>query len=216
MHAGSTLRGWLLVGALLLPVAGGAQDRATKPVGAFQGSSDIGQTQPGQTSFDPSTKSYRMSGGGVDIWGTADAFSYTWRRMAGNGTLSASVAFERPLAYPISKGVLMFRQSLDPGAAYADVAIHADGHITLQYRATQGGETKDVTLPEHGPTRVQVERNGDVFTASAVFADGHLGTPASINVPMHDPVYVGLGVGSHNDHALQTVLFSDVKLTGAK
>ena len=212
--------GWLLAGALVMPAMGGAQGSAqsgdAKPVGIFQGSSDIGATQPGQTSFGPAPKGYRMSGGGADIWGTADAFSYTWRRMSGDGSLAATVSFEQPLAYRISKGVLMFRQSLDPGAAYADVAIHADGHITLQYRLTQGGETKDVTLPEHGPTRVRVERKGDVFTAAAVFADGHLGTPASITIPMRDPVYVGLGVGSHNAQALQVVDFSGVTLAGAR
>ena len=209
------LWGWVLAGVTLVPVVGGAQagiqNGLFKQVGMFEGSSNIGVTQPGQTSLDPATQSYRISGGGVDIWGTADAFSYTWRPMSGNGSLTATVAFERPVAYPISKGVLMFRQSLDPGAAYADVAIHADGHITLQYRLTQGGETKDVTLPEHGPTRVRVERRGNVFTAMAVFANGRLGTPASITLPLHEPVYVGLGVGSHNEHALQTVVFSDVR-----
>ncbi len=214
------LWGWVLSGVTLVPGVDGAQagmqNGPFKQVGMFEGSSDIGVTQPGQTSLDPASQSYRISGGGVDIWGTADAFSYTWRPMSGNGSLTATVAFERPLAYPISKGVLMFRQSLDPGAAYADVAIHADGHITLQYRLTQGGETKDVTLPEHGPTRVRVERKGDAFTAMAVFADGRLGTPASITLPMHEPVYVGLGVGSHNEHALQTVVFSDLRFAGTR
>ena len=210
----------VLAGATLIPMVGRAQASIqkshSKQVGMFEGLSDIGVTQPGQLSLDPATQNYRMSGGGVDIWGTADAFSYAWRPMSGDGSLTATAAFERPLAYPIAKGVLMFRQSLDPGAAYADVAIHADGHITLQYRLTQGGETKDVTLPEHGPTRVRVERKGDVFTATAVFADGRLGTPASITLPMHEPVYVGLGVGSHNEHALQTVVFSDVRFEGMR
>src|ERR1017187_8168261 len=36
-----------------------------------------------------------------------------------------------------------------------DVAIHADGHITLQYRATAEGKTADETAAEHGSTRGQ-------------------------------------------------------------
>jgi hypothetical protein len=206
--------GILLAGLAIAPWLGAAQESPGKGLGLFTASSDIGVTQPGATTFDPSTGNYRMSGGGVDIWGTADAFSYTWRRFSGDGSLTADVAFTKPLSYPISKGVLMFRQSLAPGAAYADVAIHGDGHITLQYRATEGGETKDVTLPEHGPVRIRVERKGDVFTAYAVLADGRLGTPASITVPMHDPILVGIGVGSHNVNALQTMTFSDLKLVG--
>lgn len=195
---------------------GAAQEAPKGKLGLFTASVDIGVTQPGATSFDPATKSYRMSGGGADLWGTADEFSFTWRRISGNGSLAADLAFEKPLSYPISKGVLMFRQSLAPGSVYADVALHADGHITLQYRSVEGGETKDVTLPEHGPARIQVVRKGDQFTAYPVMADGRLGTPASITIPMRNPVYVGLGVGSHNVNALQTVTFSDVTLVGGQ
>lgn len=202
------------LGALAWPMVMMAQSAGTAAVGMFSGSSDIGATQPGASSFDPATKSYRLSGGGADLWGPADAFRFTWLQMPGDGSLTADVTFTKPLAYPISKGVLMFRQSLDPGAPYADVAIHGDGHITLQYRATDGGETKDSTLPEHGPTRIRIERKGDVFTAYAVFPDGHLGQPASTTVALHGPVYVGLGVGSHNVNALQTVTFSHVELQG--
>ena len=207
---------WILAGAMLVPVLSSAQSRTAGPPDLFPRSTDVGATQPGQTRFDPLTNSYRISGGGADIWGTADAFRYAWRRTSGDGSLTSGVDFAKPYAYPISKGVLMFRQSLDPAAAYADVAIHADGHITLQYRAVQGGETRDVVLPEHGPTRVRIERKGDVFTATAVMPDGSLGTPASFTVHMQDPVYVGLGVGSHNEHALQTVIFSDARLDTAQ
>jgi hypothetical protein len=37
------------------------------------------------------------------------------------------------------KAALMIRQSLDPGAAYADVALHGDGLTSLQSRATADG-----------------------------------------------------------------------------
>lgn len=213
MNKGLRVAGWVAAG--VLASAGGviAQQHAAA-VGIFRGSSDIGTAQAGATTFDPATQSYRMSGGGSDIWGTADEFSFTWVKFSGDGSLSADVSLERPLTYPISKAVLMFRQSLAPGAAYADVAIHGDGHATLQWRATEGGETKDTTLPEHAPVRIRIERKGDRFTAYAVFADGHLGAPASVTVPLRDPVYVGLGVGSHNVNALQTAVFSKVKLEG--
>ncbi len=209
------LAGGLATVLAMAPRLGAAQVAAAGGLGLFTGRSDIGVTQPGTTSFDPATKSYRVSGGGADIWGTADAFSYTWRPMSGDGSLAAEAVFTQPLAYPIAKGVLMFRGSLAPGAPYADIAIHGDGHITLQYRTVENGETKDVLLPEHGPVRLRVERKGDRFTAQAVLANGRLGEPASITVPMHDPVYVGLGVGSHNVKALQTVVFSGVTLDGA-
>ncbi len=198
----------------LLPVVGAAQ--GAQPVRFLPHFSNIGLTQPGTLHIDPATAgTYTMSGGGADMWGTADAFSFGWVRMTGDGSLEAEVTFTQPLAYPIAKAVLMFRQSLAPGSPYADIAIHGDGHITLQYRAAAGSETKDTTLPEHGPTRLRIERRGSTFTACALFADGHAGTPASITLPLTDPVYVGLGVGSHNTAALQTAQFSHVKLKGA-
>lgn len=218
VRRGFGLRGVVVLGAGLVfsPWFGVAQEAPAGRLGLFTASNDIGVTQPGATSFDPATQTYRMSGGGGDLWGTADEFSFTWRRFSGDGSLAATTEFVKPLSYPISKGVLMFRQSLDPGAVYADAAIHADGHITLQYRTVEGGETKDVTLPEHGPSRIRIERKGDVFTVYAVMADGKLGTPASITIPMRDPVYVGLGVGSHNVNALQTMVFSKVQFTGGQ
>ena len=204
-----------LAGAVAALPAGTAQQGAARPVPFLPSFSNIGLTQPGTLHFDPARAGiYTVSGGGADIWGTADAFSFGWVRLTGNGSLTADVAFTQPLAYPIAKAVLMFRQSLAPGAPYVDVAIHGDGHITLQYRAADGSETKDTTLPEHGPTRLRIERRGSTFTAYAVFADGHLGTPASTTVVFADPVYVGLGVGSQNTGALQTVTFSNVQLQG--
>ena len=212
MHSYRRVFTFLVAAAVTIPAYSGAQQNERRTLGIFTASSDIGVTQPGSTVFDPNTKSYRMSGGGADIWGTADAFSFTWLPITGDATLTADIAFTKPLAYPISKAVLMIRQNIDPGAAYADVAIHGDGHITLQYRSTYGGETKDTVLPAHGPTRSRIVRKGKTFTAYAVSADGHVGTPSSIDIPLQDPVYIGIGVGSHNAKALQTVTFSNVQL----
>ncbi len=39
------------------------------------------------------------------------------------------------------KAALMIRQSLEPDAAYADVALHGDGLTSLQFRPTAGAAT---------------------------------------------------------------------------
>ncbi len=186
------------------------------PPGIFQGSDDIGHAQPGTTRYDPGNASYEVRGGGNDVWAAADDFRFTWTRTSSeNASLSADVHVDAPVTYRLSKGMLMFRQSLDPGSPYADIAIHADGHITLQYRLVQGGETKDVTLPEHNVPHLTVVRHGDTITAYAQNATGsRTASPPSITVPMHGEIYVGLGVCSHNTDALQTVTFSKVVLKG--
>lgn len=181
--------------------------------GIFQGSTDIGSPFPGHSEFDPLTKSYRVRGSGDDVWGTADHFRLTWTRVSGDGALAADVHIDAPVAHPLAKGMLMFRQSLDPGSPYADIAIHADGHITLQYRQSQGGPTKDVVLPERQAPRLRIVRHGNTYTVYAMPGGKH--AAPSITVPMQDPVYVGIGVCSHNAYDVQTVTFSHVDVEGA-
>ena len=184
--------------------------------GLFTGSSDIGTAQPGESHFDPASQSYTLRGGGNDVWGSADAFHFLWTQLPENETLSADVRVAHPGTFPKAKGMLMFRQSLDPGSPYADVAVHADGHITLQYRLTQGGVTKDTDLPESGPVRLQIERKGNTYTASVLAGSGSPGHSASITLTLSTPPYVGLGVCSHSTTELQTVTFSRVVLTPAR
>ena len=137
------------------------------PQGPFRTSTDIGSAQRGTTTYNPATGTYEIAGGGADVWGAADDFRFVWTRISGDASLAADVHINPPFSYRISKGMLMFRASLDPGSPYADIAIHADGHITLQYRLTQGGETKDATLPEKNEPRLQIVRHGDNFTVTA-------------------------------------------------
>ena len=105
------------------------------------------------------------------MWGVADAFHFSWVRLSGDAALTADIQFPWASKAPLEKAVLIFRQSLDPGSAYADIAIHADGHTTLQYRATAGGKTADVTAAEHGSPRLRIERAGNRFTASTGSAE---------------------------------------------
>ena len=200
------LAGIVLFFPWLLP----AQVSSASRQGLFQGSGDIGTTKPGSTTYDPASGSYKVVGGGGDIWGTADDFRFAWTRSAGDATLTADVHVAQPATFPLAKGVLMFRQSLDANSAYADIAIHADGHITLQYRETAGGPTKDTVLAAHGAPRLRIERRGDRFTASVLNGGGEAGSPSSITIPMSGSLYVGVGVCAHDAAALQTVTFSNV------
>ena len=176
----------------------------------FAHSTDIGKAQAGETHLVPEAQSYRVLGGGADVWGSADDLRLVWTRFSGDGSLTADVQVAQPGRSANAKGMLMFRQSLDPGSAYADVAIHADGHITLQWRATAGGPTMDTVLSQKGATRLRIARTGSRFTASVV--PGDTASAPSITISMENTVYVGLGVCSHDTAALQAVTFSDIKL----
>ena len=200
--------------ALALPAATASKtaQRDSLPQGPFPTSTDIGTAQRGNTTYSATPGSYEIMGGGDDVWGTADAFRFAWTRISGDASLAANLHIDAPVSYRISKGMLMFRASLEPGSPYADVAMHADGHITLQYRLVPGGETKDVTLHENNVPRLRITRRGDRFTVYAGTGKTETANPLSITVLMQGPIYVGLGACSHNTVALQGVTFSQITL----
>ena len=208
-------RSWLiaiLFSAIALAPAIAASGQAIQPghYGIFDGSTDIGIAFPGSTAFNPYTGALRNIGGGADMWGTADTFHLAWVKLKGDASISADIEFPDKTPQPLAKAVLIFRQNLDPDSPYADVAIHADGHITLQYREKTGGETADVVSPLHGSKRIRIERRGDTFTASAQAEDGKMIPFARYAVPMTGPVFMGIGACPHDVKSIVTIRFSNV------
>src|SRR5262249_12848217 len=153
-------------------------------------------------------------GGGANMWAAADAFQFEWKKMAGDVALTADVRFLGAGAVAHRKAALMIRQSLEPDAAYADVALHGDGLTSLQYRPAAGEETleaKQEAKSDLGaPVRIRIERRGDRFTMLAGRPGGALITTGPATVSLHDPVYVGLAVCSHDANVLETAVFSNV------
>jgi hypothetical protein len=200
--------------AVILPVSGlvALSQSLDHQLGIFTGSTDVGKTLQGSTGFDPATGSYRITGGGADMWGGEDAFHFTWVRLSGDAALTADVHFPADVPVPLEKAVLIFRQSLDPASAYTDIAIHGDGHATIQWRSATGGETGDALAPLHGPARLRIERKGNLFTASVGPAGGKLTAFSSKTVVMEGPVYVGIGFCSHKADGLASVTFSNVSI----
>jgi TolB protein len=193
------------------------------PIGMFTGSTDVGETLRGKTVFHAGKgkagDEYAVTGGGADMWGDADAFHFSWLKFPGDAVFTADVQFPAGVNVPLEKAVLMFRDNLDPGAAYADIAVHADGHTTIQFRATEGEKTEDTVLthaaPVTAPIRLRIERKGDVFTTWAGPADQPLTATSTTTVVLEDaatPVYVGIGVCAHDAEAVATVTFSNVKI----
>ena len=66
-------------------------------LGVFQGESEVGAVErPGATVFDQGRAEYRVTGGGENIWGTADAFHYAWQQVTGDVALAADIRFVGP------------------------------------------------------------------------------------------------------------------------
>jgi hypothetical protein len=185
--------------------------------GIFEGHGDVGTVlHPGSVEYDSAQKTYRVTASGENIWGTADAFQFVWKKVSGDVSVTAEVAFPTTTGDPHKKAVLMVRQSLDADAAYADAAVHASGLASLQSREEKGAATHEVQANVTAPRRVRITKAGAYFYMS-VAAEGedlHL-AGGSMKVALKDPFYVGIGLSAHNKDATETAIFRNVEVTPA-
>src|SRR5205085_1780088 len=149
--------------------------------------------------------------GGSNMWGPTDAFHFVWKRMTGNFTISAEIHFIGQGSEDHRKAVLAVRQNLDANAPYADVALHGDGLTALQFRPIAGAETSEVRSTINAPVRLRIERRGAQFLMS-VEKSGQSDISIPATVSLDGPVYVGIGVCSHDAQVLETAVFSNVRV----
>ncbi len=197
---------------LLLVAASALAQEARWPLGIFESHGDVGiNPRPGSTHYDPAAKTFRITGGGANMWAKADVFQYVWRRVSGDIALEADVEFLGTSEVGHRKAVLVVRQNLEPDSAYANIAIHGDGMTALQSRLTAGEISTHIVSPVKGK-RVRIERRGNVFTMFATGADGKREQTGPVTVVLKDPVYLGIGVCAHKADNLETAVFSNVSI----
>ncbi len=186
---------------------------AAAGIGIFDSDGSVGVTpKKGSVEYNAAANEYRVTGGGANIWAATDAFHFVWKRLSGDVTLTADVQFSGAGAVAHRKAVLMVRQTLEPGSAYADAALHGDGLTSLQFRPTDGAVTQELRSTVTAPLRIRIERRGEKFTMYAGKPGEELQSTGPASVALKDPVYVGLGVCSHNADVLETAVFSNVKI----
>jgi TolB protein len=185
-------------------------------VGIFEGHGDVGTVlHSGSARFDPSRHTYTVSGGGNNMWTTQDDFQFVWKKMSSDVTLAADIAILGQAGNPHKKAVLMMRQSLDADSAYVDVALHVNGLTALQFRDEKGAVTHDIelNLATPAPKRLRLEKRGDSFSMLVAGAGEELHpSGAAVRVAITAPFYVGIGVCAHDKDAVETAVFSNVKL----
>jgi TolB protein len=184
-------------------------------LGLFDGHGDIGDVgRVGSVEYDPGPATWRVAGGGANMWGEADAFHYVWKRVSGDVALAADVDLVGPGGHEHRKAGVLVRQSLDPDAAYADVVVHGDGLTALQYRDATAGVTREIRSAVSSPRRLRIEKDGDyVYMSAGDEGEPLRGVGGSLRIPFRDPFYVGLAVCAHDNEATEEAVFSDVELT---
>ncbi len=198
--------------AAALSCAAALAQTASLGIFPFQGS--VGQTPPGgNATYDDAKGEYRITGGGANIWYDADAFYFVWKQTSGDLTLTADIQWIGASSVEHRKAVLMIRQDLTPGSAYADAVSHGSGLTSLQFRGAANEHTYQVFTQVEGPARLRIVRQGSRFTMYAGKPGEDLKAVGPVEfISLKDPVYVGLGVCSHTPTTLETAVFSNVKL----
>jgi hypothetical protein len=199
-------------------------------IGIFQGQSDIGgAVVPGSASYDAATGSYTINSAGYNVWYTRDEFRYLWKKMSGDISLAADIAYPDPKGYDDRKAVLVIRQNLDDASKEAVVALHGGGMIHLAQRPEKdvrvkdmeyriggrgisGGASPDSLVPVNAK-RIGIEKHGDSF-ALFVSLQGEpmhqFGPPITLH--LDGPFYVGIGFCSHLPDKSDTAVLSNVAL----
>ena len=176
----------------------------------FDGSGDIGVTP--KTGSMEAGPPIRLTGGGANVWGNADALFFAWKRISGDVTISADVEFVGTGVNAHRKAMLLLRQDLTPGSVYADVALHGDGLTSLQYREAADGPTKELRSDVKGPTRIQIERRGNQIRIGAARTGEAVVWTGPQTLAFSGPIYAGIGMCSHDANVLETAVFSNVRI----
>jgi TolB protein len=184
-------------------------------LGIFAGHSDVGTVlHPGAARYDASKKQYTLIGSGENMWATTDAFQFAWKKVSGDVQISADISFLNSAGNEHKKAVLMLRQSLDPDSVYADVALHANGLTSLQYREEKGGTTHEVESNVSTPARLRITRVGKyVYISLAQKGSDVRFAAGSVRIALGDSeIYAGIGVCSHDKNATEQATFGNVEI----
>jgi regulation of enolase protein 1 (concanavalin A-like superfamily) len=157
-----------------------------------------------------SNGTFTVRGGGTDIWGTADAFHYAYRSLAGDGTITAKVTSVQGTQAWTKVGVMM-RGTSTADAAHALMLVSIGKGLAFQRRTATGGiSTHTSGGAGTAPRWVRLKRAGNVITAS-VSTDGVAWTVVgSDTIAMPSTILVGLVAHSHTTTALATATFTNV------
>ncbi|MCP4609260.1 MAG: hypothetical protein GY845_11155, partial [Planctomycetes bacterium] len=189
---------------------GGVSDLTLK----FQGKA------PSGVSLDEATGTYTITGGGHDIWDSADDFHFAYRELTGDAVIIAQVVDNGEGSNAWAKGGVMIRQSTADGSVHTITALTGGngGGGGFQFRPVADAGSSSFHDPSPAiapPYYVKLERVGNDFTGS-FSPDGVTWTQQgeTQTIEMADPVLIGMAVTSHQTGELRTFTFDNVSIEG--
>jgi hypothetical protein len=163
---------------------------------------------------------YTLKAGGADIWGTADAFRYIYKKLSGNFEIVMKAeSLEKTNDW--SKIGPMIRQSNAPGSQYIFMlARGADGNKYFQERMAEGGGASGnggTAADQTGfPIWLKIKRTGNDFLGSWSL-DGKAWKDMNITtLALTDPILVGIAITSHASGVITTGVATNLTIDGAE
>jgi len=170
---------------------------------------------------EPAPGSITMSGAGADIWNAADEFTFAWKPLSGNGTITVKVESVEN-THEWAKAGVMIRETLDAGSRFA--AVYATPGQGVRYQArllNAGSATSDTSVATDeqkaltAPVWIRIERNGTTFNGY-YSTDGAKWTSMSWNpqtITMIGTIYIGIVMTSHASGVGCTGQFSNITMS---
>jgi len=182
-------------------------------LGVFDQQADIGNPKiSGQTLYDSEKQEYTIRGSGSNMWEDHDEFHFTWKKLSGDFIIRTKPRFLDEAGHPHRKLGIIIRSGLQSDAAYVDVAIHADGLTSMQFRETPGDSTKEIKSTVTNPEVIQIERRGSNYIMS-VAKQGETFNNKELNgIALGDELYAGLFVCSHDSTQTTRAAFDNVRI----
>ena len=183
----------------------------TSGIGDFTANADIGAvTVTGSASYSGGV--YTVSGGGEDIWLTADEFHFVHQSMTGDGEIIARIV-SQDNSHPWAKTGVMIRDGLNADAANAMMGLTPGNGAGLFYRTSTGVTSQRTnTTSASTPIWVKLTRSGNTLTGYTSSNGQDWNWVGNITISMSSTVDVGLAVSSHVDGVLATASFDNVSV----
>jgi regulation of enolase protein 1 (concanavalin A-like superfamily) len=159
---------------------------------------------------------WTVTGGGSDIWNTADQFNFASTNFSGDGTMIVQVTSlqNSDPGSGWSKAGFMFRNDSTAGSVNVSIVATAGQGVSFQWRSAAGGSSSfaadgGVTAP----VWLKLVRSGANFTGSYSQDGINWVQVSSQQVLLNSTVMAGLDVTAHNNSALNTATFTGLSLS---
>ncbi len=188
------------------------------PIGIFENNTDLGNPlKKGSAIYDSQDQSYRVKGGGYNIWFERDEFNYLYNKIKGDFILTANFSFKGKGVNAHRKTGWMVRWTTDEKSPHISGVFHGDGLTVMQWRSTYAASMRDpqdeIFFKGKGYDVIQMERKGNTI----IMRVAHSGNPFDVmgshvmeNMP--EEVLAGLFVCSHDTAVLEEAEIWNVRI----